>query len=107
MSEMEMEGLRDEGPETVEKTGLGTLSASAQRNKARKQSYIKMAMKQLGLDQDEAERLIEEKGLDFFILHFGSPRKTEDMEEDMNVLKSSLLGKKKKESMISQIESLE
>ena len=105
------EGLRVDGDEIVESTGLGSLSATAQKSKARKTAYTKLLMRQLGLDQEEAADLIDRKGLDYFVEKFGSPRKTEDMDEDLSMLKKSLLGMRKSKTsqsgMMKQIEDME
>lgn len=100
-----------EGPEesgstsgVKEKTGFGELSEEAQRKKSRRTAYLKLLMNQLDLSHEQADDLIERKGLDFVIEKFGTPRKPDDMEEDVKSLKDELLGmKSKRASMMKEL----
>jgi hypothetical protein len=97
-TEYNFESLREEDDDTetdlAESSSLGDLDNAGQRSKARKQAYTKLLMKQLSLNQDDAEELIDHKGVDYFIEKFGTPTTTDDMEDELDEIKKSLSGVK-------------
>lgn len=98
------------GESEVEDPGMvGITDAEDDRtNRARREMFVRMLTNHTRLNREEAAEYVE-ANLPDLIRKFGSPRDPEDMEEDMDKLKDSLLGKgfsateKKKKSMEDEL----
>ena len=75
----------------------------ADKDKVREMAYIKMVMRELGMDEEDAEAFVKEQGLSEVIKMF-QKKSPEDMEKDNASIKGSL-GKYK--SILRQIEEAE
>lgn len=88
-----MYGMNDEVEEGVR----------ADPNKVRKMAYVKMVMREFGMDQEDAMEFVDDQGLEKIIGMF-QKKSPEDMERDNASIKGSL-GKYK--SIMKEIEDAE
>lgn len=85
------------GEKSVESPGMYGLADGEddRTNRARRETFVKLLTNQTRLTREEAAEYVDHH-LPELMKKFGGPRDPEDMEEDMDDLRESLLGAKKR-----------